>query len=381
MSQNETTHGGEGGRGGSFVRRTLTVIGLVTLSALLLLGAWQVQTVVFLLFLGVLLAVFWRGLARPLVRFTPLPETWAVGVVIVLLTVLFGLLGWFFAPPLAEQVQQLVVALPTALGELERSFERTPFWRSVRQDVPDMPGEMLLDFLLPRLTDFAGEFVGQLFGTLAATTAVITDLVFLFFTALFFALHPDFYRRGVVKLLPKAQRERFDEVLLASGQTLWSWLLGRLVAMLSVGVMVTLGLWALDMPLALLLGVVAFLLDFVPYIGPFVAAVPALLLAFTVGPWTFVWVALLYLVVQQIESYLVTPVVQQRAVELPPVLTLVAIFVFGGLFGIWGLLVATPLMAVILVFIRKLYLEDVLGDAPGEDATPRRPILVRRRNA
>lgn len=82
-----------------FVARALIVIGLTTLTVLLLLGAWRVQSVVFLLFLGILLAVFWRGLARPLARSTPLPMTWAVGVVIVSLTVLVGLLGWFFAPP------------------------------------------------------------------------------------------------------------------------------------------------------------------------------------------------------------------------------------------------------------------------------------------
>lgn len=136
----------------------------------------------------------------------------------------------------------------------------------------------------------------------------------------------------------------------------------------------------LEVPLALLLGVIAFLLDFVPYIGPLVASLPALLLAFSVSPLTAVWVALLYLVVQQIESYLVTPVVQQRAASLPPVLTLIAVFAFGGLFGLWGLLVATPLMAVILVFVPTLYLGDVLGDT-AEEAPPKRSILVRRRSA
>lgn len=281
------------------------------------------------------------------------------------------------------QLQLLAAAVPEALEELERTLTTTPLGRALRREMPDMTDqETVMDLLLPRLTDFAGQFVVQLFGTFAATAGVVTNLVFLFFTALFFALHPDFYRGGVVALFPKARRARLDEVLRAAGETLWFWLLGRFVAMVAVGLMVTLGLWALDMPLALLLGFLAFLLDFIPYVGPFAASVPALLLAFTVGPWTFVWVALLYTAVQQIESYLVTPVVQQRAVELPPILTLIAIFGFGGLFGLWGLLVSTPLMAVLLVFVRKLYLEDVLGDAPGEDATPpRRPILVRRRNA
>jgi predicted PurR-regulated permease PerM len=385
MSQNGAAPRKRDDPGGvrGFVPRALVVIGLATLTVLLLLGAWRVRSVVFLLFLGILLAVFWRGLARPLARWTPLPMTWAVGVVIVLLAVLTGLLGWFFAPPLVTQLQLLVAAIPEALGELERTLENTPLGRAMHREMSDMADqENAIDLLLPPLTEFAGQVVMQLFGTFAATAGVITNLVFLFFTALFFALHPDFYRGGVVALFPKVRRARLDEVLREAGETLWFWLLGRFVAMIAVGLMVTLGLWALDMPLALLLGFLAFLLDFIPYVGPFAASVPALLLAFTVGPWTFVWVALLYTAVQQIESYLVTPVVQQRAVELPPILTLVAIFGFGGLFGLWGLLVSTPLMAVILVFVRRLYLEDVLGDAPSEGATPpRRPILVRRRNA
>lgn len=162
-----------------------------------------------------------------------------------------------------------------------------------------------------------------LFGTFAGIARVTTDALYVFFAALFLALAPKQHRHGLVKLVPKGWRPRARAVLRATGAALRGWLLGRFVAMVSVGVMVTLGLWALEIPAALLLGLLAFVLDFIPYLGPFLAAVPALLLAFTDSPMAVLWVAGLYLVVQHIESYVVTPVVQERAVELPPILTLV----------------------------------------------------------
>lgn len=364
--------------GTGFVKRTLCVVAVVGFSGLFLLGAWQVRSVLFLLFLSVLLAVFWRGLSRLLTRVTPLPGRWAVGAVVLALGLLSALLGWLVAPPLVGQAQRLFEVAPSALQGLERALEATPLGAGLSEGLPSVPDELVLDLLVPRLTDFAEQFLGHLFGTVAATAGLVTNLVFLLFAALFFALTPDAYRRGLVRLVPKGRRARFDEVLRASGRTLWLWLLGRLVAMVSVAVMVSLGLWLLGVPLALLLGFIAFLLDFVPYIGPFVAALPALLLASTVSPLTVVWVAVLYLAAQQIESYLVTPIAQRWAVDMPPVLTLVAVFVFGGLFGFWGLLVGTPLMAVILVFVRELYLRDVLDDPPAAEGAAKLPAAARR---
>lgn len=122
------------------------------------------------------------------------------------------------------------------------------------------------------------------------------------------------------------------------------------------------GLWLLGVPLALSLGFLAGLLELVPYVGPVLAAVPALLLAFVQAPELGLYVLLLYVGVQQLEGDLLTPIIQEVAVDLPPVLTLVATFVMGALFGVLGLLVATPLAALALVLVRMLYLEDVLGE-------------------
>jgi predicted PurR-regulated permease PerM len=129
-----------------------------------------------------------------------------------------------------------------------------------------------------------------------------------------------------------------------------------------VGILTALGLWLLGVPLALILGLIAALLEFVPYIGTILSAVPAILLALLQGPMQALWVVLLYFVIQSIESYLLTPLVQQRVVSLPPALVLAAQVLMGVLFGAWGIILATPLTAALLVLVQMLYIEDILGD-------------------
>ncbi|MFC3128985.1 AI-2E family transporter [Coralloluteibacterium stylophorae] len=159
------------------------------------------------------------------------------------------------------------------------------------------------------------------------------------------------------------------EALADSGRALRLWLGGQAVAMLAVGVLTGLGLWALGVPAALGLAIIATLLDFVPLVGPIAAAVPAILLALTVDPRTGLLTTLLYLVVQQIEGNLLQPLVQQRAVELPPALLLFALIGAGLLFGVLGVLLAAPLTVVIFVLVKRLYVRETLGedtDVPGE---------------
>jgi predicted PurR-regulated permease PerM len=127
------------------------------------------------------------------------------------------------------------------------------------------------------------------------------------------------------------------------------------------------GLWLLDVPYALSLAFVAGVLEFVPFLGPILAAVPAIVVAFTIGPDSAMAVALLYLGIQQVEGNLLMPLIQRWAVALPPALGILAVVVFGLLFGTLGVLFATPLMVVVVVLMRKLYVERALGEARTAD--------------
>jgi predicted PurR-regulated permease PerM len=159
-----------------------------------------------------------------------------------------------------------------------------------------------------------------------------------------------------------ATRQRAGEVASAVTTALRNWLWGQAIAMVITGVLTTLGLILVGAPLPMALGLVAAVLDFIPFVGPILAAAPALLLAFTEGPRMVLWVALVYLVVQQVEGNVVQPLVQKQAVDLPPALTVIAAVGMGILFGIPGMIFATPLLVVLMVVVRMVYVEDMLGD-------------------
>ena len=148
----------------------------------------------------------------------------------------------------------------------------------------------------------------------------------------------------------------------ALGRALWLWLVGQGIDMLAVGLAVGVGLWAIGVPLPVALGVIAGVTNVVPYLGPFIGATPAVLIAFAHDPTLAMWTALLFLAVQQPEGNVLQPVIQRRATSLSPVLTILAVVGFGVLFGLVGVLVATPSLLVILVLVRMLYVEDALGD-------------------
>ena len=157
------------------------------------------------------------------------------------------------------------------------------------------------------------------------------------------------------------------------GKALRRWLLGRAIDMVAVIILTFAGLLLLDVPLAFLLALIAGLLNFIPYIGAVVGAVPAVIVAFGQGPMQALWVVLLFLAIQTVEGYLLVPFIQQRTVQLPPALLIFSQTVFGTLFGILGLLLAPALMVVILIVVQAVYLHDVLGDRDlAERFNPRR---------
>jgi predicted PurR-regulated permease PerM len=187
----------------------------------------------------------------------------------------------------------------------------------------------------------------------------IADLVLVIFLTMYLAVDPKTYRNGFLLLLPRSARDDVGNALDASGDALRKWLVGQLGAMIVVGVLTGLGLWAVGVPLALPLGILSGLLDFVPFIGPLLAAIPGILLAFSQGPQVALYAALVYFAVQFIEGHLVLPLAQKWAVSLPPALTLVSIVAVGLVFGLPGLLFAMPLTVVAVVMVQKLYVEKL----------------------
>jgi predicted PurR-regulated permease PerM len=207
--------------------------------------------------------------------------------------------------------------------------------------------------------------VSRLTGALSSVAAVAGGAFIILFVGCYVAADPHLYVDGVVRLVPRAYRTRARALIQAVVRTLRWWLLAKVIEMVVVGGLVTAGLLILGIPLAGTLGGLAGVLTFIPNIGPIVSTVPPLLLALAISPERALAVALLVWGVHGIEGFFVTPIVEQRTVKLPPAVTIGVQLLLGAVSGGIGVALAAPLAAAGLVLVRGIYVEDVLGDLPG----------------
>ena len=293
-----------------------------------------------------------------------------IGLTIVVTALVTGLVGAFIFAGwrVTGRVDQLVENLSTARGQVEQRL-RDGGMGGVVDAVPD-PLK-----IVGGLMGSGGE-AGGASPTQRVLTAPLTFAVyalFIFFTGLFLAITPREYRDGAVNLFPEHQRGKLRGVMDTCGDALWSWTKARATAMVITGVLTGLALWALGIPMAFTLAVLTALLVFIPNIGAVLAAIPPLLLAF--GPeqsaLTPLWVLLAYVGVQLVESYIITPNVIREGTGVPPALVITAQLVFGILFGALGVLFATPIVLVTMIFVTRYWVHGGLGDTdvdvPGGD--------------
>ncbi len=213
-----------------------------------------------------------------------------------------------------------------------------------------------------RLAHQLGAATQYLFPFLSSTVEVLAGLLLITFVAIFFALDPLTYRRGVLHLVPHSGRERADEVLTAVGLTLRRWLATQFFAMLVIGSLVSISLALLGVEAALSLGIIAGVLEFIPTVGSIMAAIPAIAMGFLVSPQKALAVGIVFTVVQLIEGHVLIPMLMKRGMNLPPLLTILGQAIMAVIFGFLGLLVAVPLIAVVLTSVKMLYVNDVVGD-------------------
>lgn len=345
--------GGNGnGIGSKFTRR----LGLTVAILVLGLVVWQSIHVLLLVFAGILAALLLRTLSGWLSQLTGMPDGASVGVVLLLLIALFAGFGWMVAPKLSDQLGRLQEQIPKSVNHLEEQIRSNPMGRVLLRNVES-------GGLAPQ----SQQVLSRAKKVFKGAMDLVVGFLVIFFTGIYLAFQPGLYQRGLIRLIPIRGRARAREVLDKIGSVLRWWLLGQLISMVLVGVLTGLGLWALGVPLAFLLGVIAGLLEFVPVFGPFMAAIPAVLLALMSGSDTALYVLMLYVVIQWIESYLILPIVQRQAVRLAPVITIVAVTLAGLWFGFIGVLLGTPLAAAIMVTIQLLYVRDYLGDPEFKD--------------
>lgn len=334
-----------------FVRKALVVLGLAALAFVL----WRASYALLLGFGGVVFAVFLRGTARKIVQWTGLEMRLAVGVLCFALIAIIAGSAALIGPSIASQFDQLGVTLTKGL-EQARAYLQSTSW-----------GQSALDAFSGMGQD--GNLVGIAASALVSAIDGLLGVVLILVAGAYLALAPRDYMEGAVHLLPKRRHARARELLQVTGNALWLWLLGQLVIMLVVGVLTALGLWLVGVPLALALGLIAGLAEFIPFLGPIIASIPILVVALTEGPQVLLYALAVLLVIQQTESNVLAPLVERRAVSLPPVLILVGTIALSLLFGVLGLIFAAPLLVVLMVWTKMLYMQDTLDErvpVPGE---------------
>lgn len=318
--------------------------------------AWQTAGTLLLLFAGLLFAALLDAATRGLAYVLPVGRGWRLALVCALLTLVAASLAVWGGYNLVAQADGLVAVIGDQLralrGEL-RDMGITPPQGSDGQQ------RTLAQVLLPD----PSTLFGTAYSAFSLASGLLGNAIVVVFVGLFAAADPGTYRRGVLALLPRSRRQRVGEVLDEMAAVLRWWLVGQLVAVVLIALSMWLGLALIGMPGALLLGLQAGLVNFIPYLGPVIGAVPIGLAAMAQGTTMVLWALGVHVAVQTVEGYVLAPLIQRRAVDLPPVLTLAAVAVFGTLFGALGVALATPLVAALKVAVQRLYIEDRLGGA------------------
>ncbi|MDO8900656.1 MAG: AI-2E family transporter [Phenylobacterium sp.] len=344
----------------AFVRRVLFLVGV----GVVLLAAWSLIDVLLLVFGAILVAVLLRSLANPIHRLTPLPEGLALLAAGLIIIALLSGAGWLFGATITEQVQELIEELPQSSEELQARLAQIP--------LADQIATQLQTFDMESARSAAGpiqSILGQVGGFAVTATVAVTNLLVVIFAGIYLAISPLKSRDGLLSLVPAGPREPLRHAMNVSGAVLQRWLLGQFASMATVGVLTGIGVWMIGLPSPVALGLFAAIVAFVPIVGAIVSVIPAVMLALQEGPMMVVWTILVYIIVQQVESNLTYPLIQRKAVDLPPALTLFAVLGFGVLFGPLGVVLAAPLLVVLFVMVKILYIRNTLGEpanVPGE---------------
>lgn len=333
-----------------FAKRVALAAGIALATAALAAFLWLVSHAVVVLFAAMLFAVLLDGLMRLLMRIH-VPRRLALVLVILILAV--GVAGIFVFGGLrvANEAPHLQQAMEQSVNHLQSRLEHT-------------------GISLPKLAHGGsaggGQDLSKLFGQvnryLSTSLEVVADLFIIIVVGIYFAASPRFYIETPVKLFSVPRRERLRTVFGEVGHALRRWLIGRFASMAAVGLVTGIGLALLGVPMAALLAIIACLMTFIPYLGTIISLVPAVLVALLITPMTSLYVVLLFLGAHALEGYLLSPLIQSRTVHLAPGWLILSQLVGGLAGGIFGILIAAPMLVTITIVVQLLYVQDVLGD-------------------
>lgn len=344
----------------SFERRVFRATAIVLATAAAAYVLWLLVDLLLLLFACALVSLILLTITNAIRRRAGLPFAVALGLTVLGLLALIGGAVVFFGATMQSEFAELATRLPAAWANVQARLAASPVGASMLERAQG-------------LAPTGQTIVNAATIALAAIGGALSGLAIVLVGGLYLAAQPTLYSVGLLRLFPRRTQGRAAETLDAIAVSLRNWLKGQALGMLFVGVGTGLGLWLVGVPAAWAIGLVAGLAEFVPYAGIILAGIPAVVLGFGQGTDTGLWTIGVLLAVQQLQGNLVMPLLQNRMVDLPPAITIFGIIAAGILFGVAGVLLATPLTIVVLVLVRRLYLhedaEEVL-ESGGEEAKP-----------
>lgn len=316
---------------------------------------WQIRQLLLLVFTAIVLATALNQLVKK-IQHWKLQRPSAIWLSIVILLVVLTIFFLLIIPPFSQQFQLLLELLPSSIAEVEEFVEGA---------IDFLPGQPWLDFteiddLFQQIQPFIDRLLGESFRLFFTSINTLLQLIFVLVLTLMFLGNPAPYQYLFIRLFPSFYRQRVREIMARCEAALGSWTRGVLIEMVFIAALSGIGLWILQVPLALAHAVIAGLLNFIPNVGPTLSVVLPMAIALLDAPWKAGAVLILYIVIQQIEGYWLTPTIMAKQVSLLPAITLTAQIVFASLFGALGLLIALPLTIVVGTWIEEVLFKDVL---------------------
>lgn len=336
----------------SFIGRVIFTIAILTLFLITGYLFLKVAHILLILFMGILVAVILDTLMNFVIRLFKISRGLAFAIVLIILLALTSAVVILIGPGIIDQLVLLSERIPQAYGTIKAFILKSKLGIQILKDI-NRPAEAL-----PPLS----VILGGISGIFSITLGTLISIFVVVFVGIYLALQPDYYITKVLKIIPIKSRETAEEVIRMAGRALRWWLFGRFISMLIVGIFMAIGLAIAGVPFAITLGLIAAMLCFIPYIGPILSSVPPVLVAMTVSTHKIFYALIVYLIVQVSESYIITPIVQKRAVFIPPAFLFTAQVMMGVIAGAVGLVLATPMAVVMIVAVQKLYIHDILGD-------------------
>ena len=327
-----------------------------------MLSLWLLTRVWLLIFASILMAVFILSLVSGL-RNLPfigkwlknLPHGVMVALVTIILLAVFTTFATLFGQELLVQLEEMKTALPTALDKLDDYIAQTPYMSQISDWLQQNDRFNPLQDAISKVMAFMPSILSGVMGGLS-------NLMIIMLLGIFLAISPSVYVNSFIALIPPSKRDKGRYLFRQTYKALRQWLLGQFVVMFFVGICTSVALWWMDVPFALAMGFISFLLDFIPVLGPWIAAIPIVLIAILFTPDMVLWVIVMMIIVQQLESYVIAPLIQQKLVNLPPVALLISQVIMGSLTGFLGIALATPLVVTLIVWVQVLYIKFTLGD-------------------